>query len=122
MGISQALSWVAELGFDGMDFLLDSKIVVDAFNGGNKHNTKIDIIIQHCRQVFSNFFHSHVVEFGRRQANEVAHELAEKTPLNASSNCLLMSRHVSMTYYLMKYYKWFSFKKILNNNINNSIE
>jgi hypothetical protein len=76
LGLSQVLSWVAELGFDGMDFLLDYKIVVDAFNGGNKHNTKFDIIIQHCRQVFSSCCHNYVVEFSRRQANGVAHELA----------------------------------------------
>lgn len=39
MGISQALQWVAELGFDGIDFSLGSKITVDSFNGGSKHNT-----------------------------------------------------------------------------------
>lgn len=40
MSLSQVLQWVAELGFDGMDFSIDSKIVVDAFNGGSIHNTK----------------------------------------------------------------------------------
>lgn len=39
MGISQALQWVTELGFDGIDFSLGSKIIVDSFNGESKHNT-----------------------------------------------------------------------------------
>jgi len=29
LGLSQALSWVADLGFDGMDFFFCPKIVVD---------------------------------------------------------------------------------------------
>jgi len=81
-----------------MDFSLDSKIVVDAFNGGNKTNT----IIQHYRQVCSNSFHNSVVELSHRQAKVVARESSHATSLNASSNCLLMFGHVSMTYYLMK--------------------
>jgi len=45
MGISQALQWVAELGFDGIDFSLDFKIMIDAFNGGSKHNSEFGSVI-----------------------------------------------------------------------------
>ncbi|AET02176.1 glycoside hydrolase family 18 protein [Medicago truncatula] len=60
MGISQALQWVDELGFDGIDFSLGSKITVDSFNGG----------------IFSNSFHNSTVEFSRQQTNEIDHQIS----------------------------------------------
>jgi len=39
-----------------------------------------------CRQLFDNSFQNSHVEFNRRQANGVAHELARVAPSNASSH------------------------------------
>jgi len=37
MSLSQTMHSVVELGFDDMNFSLDSKIAIDAFNGGDKY-------------------------------------------------------------------------------------
>jgi len=63
MILSQVLERVIELSFYGMNFLLDSKIVIDTSNGGSIHNIEYGSIIQHCMQVFSNSFYNFMVKF-----------------------------------------------------------
>jgi len=77
---------VADLHYDNIDFVLDSKSVVERFNSNLGDSNELDCIIQACRQLFdSNFQNSHV-EFNRRQANRVTHELARVAPSHASSH------------------------------------
>jgi ribonuclease HI len=45
LGPYRALQWVIDLGFDDMNFSLDSKVVVDAFNSGSNNNTEFGSII-----------------------------------------------------------------------------
>lgn len=80
-----ALQWVAELRLDDMDFSLDSKAVMDAFNDVENNSTDFGNIIILCRQLFTNYFHDSKVKFSRRQVNRVAHELAQATRLETSS-------------------------------------
>jgi hypothetical protein len=70
---------------DGVDFCLDSKIVVDAFHGAANTITDLGNIVVNCRQLFTSSFHDSKVEFSRRQANRVAHELAKVALLDAGS-------------------------------------
>lgn len=69
---------------NGMNFSLNSKIVVDTLNGRSIHNIEFGSIIQYCRQISHKSFYNSVVEFNRRQKNMVAHELTHATPLNTS--------------------------------------
>ena len=43
------------MGFDNVDFILDSKTVVDAFNGRSNNIIEFGSIIQTCRQLFNTF-------------------------------------------------------------------
>jgi len=86
VGLHTTLQWVADLHYDHVDFVLDSKSVVDRFNSNLVDSSELGCIIQVCRQLFGcNFQNSHV-EFNRRQANGVAHELAGVAPSHASSH------------------------------------
>jgi len=76
------LQRVADLSFDITNYSLDSKIVLDAFNGDNNNNNEFDNIIHHCRQLFSNSYNNSTVELNWMQANEVAHKLGHATPLS----------------------------------------
>lgn len=84
LGLDHAIQWVAALHLDGVDFCLDSKVVVDEFHGVVNHATDLGSIVSHCRQMFTNFFHDSKVEYCRRQANKVVHELAHAALLEAS--------------------------------------
>jgi len=76
LGLLSALQWVHDLILGPIDFELDSKKVVDSF-ASNKHNAiEFGSIVQ--------FYENSSVEFVRRQANAVAHELAKAATLGAS--------------------------------------
>jgi hypothetical protein len=59
-----------------IDFEVDSKRVADYFNQGNGDITEFGIIMDSNRHYCSLFLPNSHVEFTRRQANGVAHELA----------------------------------------------
>ncbi|AES77252.1 hypothetical protein MTR_7g006380 [Medicago truncatula] len=61
--------------------------VADYFNKGRGHVTKFGYIMDSCIQFCSTYLTNSHVEFIRRQANEVAHELAKTT--TSSSRQLL---------------------------------
>jgi ribonuclease HI len=86
LGLNHAMRWAAELCLDGVDFCLDSKVVVDEFNGAVNTITDLGSIVADCRQLFTSSFHNSKVEFSRRQANRVAHELAKAALLQAGSH------------------------------------
>lgn len=76
VGLHTTLEWTSNLQLDNIDFALDSKKVVNAFRTGVNDNSEFGCIIYACRQLFHNRFQNSHVEFNRRQANEVARELA----------------------------------------------
>jgi len=79
-----------------VNFVLDSKSVVDRFNSNLVDSSELGCIIQACRQLFGcNFQNSHV-EFNRRQANGVAHELARVAHLMLAPTFMMIYRHVSV--------------------------
>ena len=85
-----------------MYFFLDSKLVVEVVNSNNNSNNHFGSIISHCQQLLNTQFTNYKVEFSRRDANEVTHNLTQAVSLEASSQYLLMYHLVSITYYLMK--------------------
>jgi len=45
LGLYHALIWTVDIRLDNMDFMLDSNLVVEAFNGDNNYRTEVDSII-----------------------------------------------------------------------------
>ena len=95
LGLYHAIQWIYELQLINVDFEVDSKIVADFFNKGRGDITEfgsiIDSSIQFCNSCLTN---SHV-EFIRRQANKVAHELAKVATSVPSFRISLMGfKHV----------------------------
>jgi len=84
LGLYHALEWLSDMRFDNVDFALDSKITMDAFNHPSPDVIEFGLIISACRRLFSSQFTNSKVEFTRRQANEVAHVLARAATLLAS--------------------------------------
>ena len=87
LGLSHAIWWIRELQFDNVDFEVDSKRVADYFNKGRGDVTEFGSIMDSCIQFCSSYLTNSHVEFSRRQANEVAHELA-KTTTSSTSLCI----------------------------------
>jgi hypothetical protein len=71
-----------------VDFVLDSKRVVDHANSDIDDNSEYGCIISACRQLLINSFQNSLVEFNRRQVNEIVHEIAHAAPFNPSYHVL----------------------------------
>jgi len=84
MGLYYTLEWLSDMRFNNVDFGLDSKTIVDAFNTTLPVVSEFGLIISACRSLFDLKFANSKVEFNRRQANEVAHTLAGVAILLAS--------------------------------------
>jgi ribonuclease HI len=56
MGLHTALQWVAFLQLNNIDFVLDSKKVVDQFRIGIDDNNDFGCILHVCKQLFYNSF------------------------------------------------------------------
>jgi len=52
VGLHTALQWMADLHYDHVDFVLDSKYVVERFNPNLVDSSELGCIIQVCRQLF----------------------------------------------------------------------
>ncbi|WJX93691.1 hypothetical protein P8452_75185 [Trifolium repens] len=89
LGLLSALNWVHELQLGPVDFELDSKRVVDSFHSLAHDYSEFGVLIDHCKSIFSNYYSNSSVEFVRRQANEVAHNLAKAATLSASFQILV---------------------------------
>jgi len=86
VGLHTTLQWVADLHYDHVDFVLDSKSVVERFNSNLVDSSELGCIIQVCRQFFDCNFQSSHVKFNRKQDNMVAHELARVTLSHTNSH------------------------------------
>jgi len=84
LGLHSALQWLSDMQFDNVDFETDYRLTCDAFHANQDDTYEFGCIISSCRFLFSSFFTNSRVEFVRRQANGVAHVLAEEATLLAS--------------------------------------
>jgi ribonuclease HI len=89
IGLLYALNWMHALRLGPVDFELDSKRVVDGFFSSRLGHTEFGDFVKHCKSCFSNFYNDLSVEFIRRQANEVAHSLAEVALFSVGSQVLV---------------------------------
>ncbi|MCH88219.1 cytochrome P450, partial [Trifolium medium] len=89
LGLLSALNWVHELQLGPVELELDSKRVVDSFHSSVKDFSEFCVIMDHCKTLFSNYYGNSSVEFVRRQANEVAHNLVKAATLSASFQILV---------------------------------
>jgi len=64
---------LAKLRFDSVDFLLDSKKIVDSFRTCIDNVTEFGCIIYVCKLLFQNNFQNPCIEFS--QSNNVTHKL-----------------------------------------------
>ncbi len=80
----KAMEWVRDLHLWNMDFEVDSKTVVDNIYGKQIGVSDFSAVIMHCVHLLcTDLMNSHV-KFIRRQANEVAHSLAQAALSEAS--------------------------------------
>jgi len=84
VGLHIALDWISNQQFDNVDFTLDCKRVVDCVNSSIDDSSKFGCIISTCKQLLEDRFQNSHFEFNRRQANMVAHELAQAALSNPS--------------------------------------
>lgn len=81
LGLYHAIRWINELQLTNVDFEVDSKTIADYFNKGRGDDTEFGSIMDQSIQFCNTFLTNSHVEFIRRQANEVAHELAKAATL-----------------------------------------
>jgi len=84
VGLHTALQWVSDLRFDNVYFVIDSQQVVHSLHTRVDDDSELCCIITACRQLFQDSFQNSHVEFNRRQANRVAHELSKASPSDPS--------------------------------------
>ena len=84
LGLLSALEWVRELQLGHVDFEMDAKKVVDTLMSSKYDVSEFDTIIQNCKSLFRHYDENSNVEFVRRLANEIVHELAKTVILSAS--------------------------------------
>jgi ribonuclease HI len=84
MRMLHALQWLADMKFDKVDFVTDSKVTVDAFKLSRNDVTEFGHVVTTCRNLFSSHFANSRVEFTPRHANMEAHLLAREAMLSAS--------------------------------------
>jgi ribonuclease HI len=77
VGLHTTLDWISNQQFDNVDFVLDCKRVVDCVNSSLDDSSEFGCIITVCKQLLVDRFQNSHVEFNIRQANRVAHELAQ---------------------------------------------
>jgi len=82
VGLHTMLDWLSNQQFDNIDFVLDCKKVVDCVNSSVDDSSEFGCIIIACKQLLLDRFQNSHVEFNIRQANRVAHELAQATLSN----------------------------------------
>jgi ribonuclease HI len=84
LGLYHAMRWISDLQLSNVDFEVDSKRVADYFNRGNGDITEFGVITDSNIQFCSLQLTNSQVEFIRRQANVVAHELAQAATSSSS--------------------------------------
>lgn len=89
LGQFHAIQWLFDMCFNNVDFVVDSKTAVDAFNSNRTDVTKFGHISASCGGLYSSHLTNSSVEFNRRQANVVDYVLASETTLSARPNIYL---------------------------------
>jgi DNA primase large subunit len=79
----EALQWLHNADISNVYIEVDCLQVVQAINNKLRNNNEFGIIIELCRSLL-NMIQNCNVSYVRRQANRVAHELAQATRFNAS--------------------------------------
>jgi len=116
LGLYHAIRWIHELQFTNVDFEVDSKRVADYFNiNGRGDVTEFGSIMESSIYFLNNHLTNSHVEFIRRQANEVAHNLAKAATSSTSfqvfdDNCkqlrlvnyLYLTCHLLLTLFFWK--------------------
>ncbi|XP_074377663.1 uncharacterized protein LOC141719179 [Apium graveolens] len=74
ISLREVMSWTKRHGFSKCEFETDSKLLADAFNGG-QGNSYFYSIVNECIELSKHFQHV-LVQFVHRSANVVAHSLA----------------------------------------------
>jgi len=67
MGLYTTLEWVANLQFDNVDFVIDSKKVVDYFRTCIDDSIEFGCIMYACQHMFQNSLQNSFIEYSRRQ-------------------------------------------------------
>jgi hypothetical protein len=83
MGVLEVLRWIRNTRYGVIQIETDCLQVVQELNGKRRNDTEFGSIIEECRRLLVlnlNCKVNHV----RRQANRVAHELAQATRFTAS--------------------------------------
>jgi len=80
--LHHAIQWIHKLQLIKVDFEVDSKKVADYFNRGGRDITEFGFILDNCIQFCNSCLRNSHVEFIRRQANIIAHELAKTATFN----------------------------------------
>ena len=88
--------WLGYMGFDNVNFTLDSKTTTDVFNGHRVDITEFGLVLFACRRLFNAKFTNSKVEFTWRQANGVVHHLVEVDTLLASLNLVVLNKLLVM--------------------------
>jgi hypothetical protein len=88
VGLHTTLDWIFNQQFDNVDFVLDCKKVADCVNSSLDDSSKFGCIITACKRLLVYRFQNSHVEFSRRQANKVAHELAQAALSNPSPHII----------------------------------
>jgi len=88
VGLHKTSDWISNQQFDNVDFVLDCKRVVDCVNSSLDDSSEFGCIITACKQLLEDRFQNSHVEFNRRQANRVAHELAQAALSNPSPHII----------------------------------
>jgi len=83
-----ALEWLSNQQFDNVDFALDCKKVVDCVHSNLDDSSEFGCIITACKQLLVDKFQNSHVEFNRRQANRVTHELAQAALSNPNPHII----------------------------------
>jgi hypothetical protein len=80
VGLYHALGGLSDIRFDNVDFGLDSKSTMDAFNNPRPNIFEFGLIISACRSLFHLKFTNSKIRFNRRQATLLTRSL--KLPHN----------------------------------------
>jgi hypothetical protein len=82
-------------------FSLDAKSILDSFNMYTHDRTELGSILSNCRSMISSLCNNSYVEFIRREANMVSHNLSKAAMYNAILKFIMTFLCVLILCYLM---------------------
>lgn len=78
LALYHALQCIRDMWFDNVDFVVNSKTTFDAVSSNIIDVTEFSQIIASCQDTLSSSFTNSRVEFNWRQANVIAHAVAQE--------------------------------------------